>query len=303
VRARLLVPALAAALTVVAVACSDDDGTTAPASTTPMTTAPTSTVPAGTTAGEGGAGEGEAGAGAGAGEVERLTFEVVATVPHDPTAFTQGLVLAPDGRLFESTGLYAQSQIRELDPTTGEVLARVALEPDLFGEGLALVDDRLVQLTWREEVALVWQSDDLAPLDRWSYEGEGWGLCDDGTRLVHSDGTARLRFRERTTFAEIGAVDVTLEGRPVEQLNELECVDGDVWANVWQTDEIVRIDPTTGTVTGVLDLAGLLDPGAAQGADVLNGIAHRPDTGTFLVTGKLWPTLFELRVTGPGTPG
>ncbi len=300
--ARPLALALAAALTVAAVACSDDDGNAAPAGT----------APSGTTAGEVGAGEvgagevgaGEVGAGeVGAGEVDELTYEVVATVPHDPTAFTQGLVLAPDGRLFESTGLYAQSQIRELDPATGEVLARVALEPDLFGEGLALVDDRLVQLTWREGVALVWRADDLAPLERWNYEGEGWGLCDDGTRLVHSDGTARLRFRDRDTFAELGAVDVSLDGRPVELLNELECVDGAVWANVWQTDDIVRIDPTTGAVTGVLDLSGLLDPAAAQGADVLNGIAHRPDTGTFLVTGKLWPTLFELRVTGPGTEG
>lgn len=296
VRVRPLLTAIAAALTIGAGACSDDGATAA----TPPTDAPGTTTGTATS---------DAAAPATSivdpapPAVEQLTFEVVATVPHDPAAFTQGLVLAPDGRLFESTGLYAQSQVRELDPATGEVLARAALDPELFGEGLALVDDRLVQLTWREEVALVWTADDLAPLDRWSYEGEGWGLCDDGARLVHSDGTARLRFRDRTTFAELGGVDVTLDGRPLEQLNELECVDGTVWANVWQTDEIVRIDPTTGAVTGVLDLTGLLDPAAAPGADVLNGIAFRSETGTFLVTGKLWPTLFELRITGAAARG
>ncbi len=286
-RARPLAALLTAALTLGAAACSDAGNATSG----PSTSAPTSTTPGPTSSGAAGR------------PVERLAFEVVTTVPHDPAAFTQGLVLAPDGRLFESTGLYAQSEVRELDPASGEVLAQVALEPELFGEGLALVDDRLVQLTWREGVALVWRAADLAPLDRWSYEGEGWGLCDDGTRLVHSDGTARLRFRDRATFAELGGVDVTLDGRPVEFLNELECVEGAVWANVWQTDEIVRIDPATGAVTGVLDLTGLLDPGVAPDADVLNGIAFRPDTGTFLVTGKLWPTLFELRVIGSGAPG
>jgi glutamine cyclotransferase len=232
-----------------------------------------------------------------------LSWEVVDRIPHDPDAWIEGLLIDAEGRLWESTGIIGATSVREVDRMTGAILRQAPPPGDEYGEGLAMVDDRLLQLTWTDGVALEWDPTTLQVTGSHPYEGEGWGLCDDGTRLVHSDGTARLRFRERTTFAEIGAVDVTLEGRPVEQLNELECVDGDVWANVWQTDEIVRIDPTTGTVTGVLDLAGLLDPGAAQGADVLNGIAHRPDTGTFLVTGKLWPTLFELRVTGPGTPG
>jgi len=243
------------------------------------------------------------------GPAPSIAWEVVATFPHDPTAFTQGLLLTPDGRLFESTGLYGSSDVREVDLADGTVLQEADLAPELFGEGLALAGDRLVQLTWREGTALLWDPDGLEPLGSFAYEGEGWGLCPDGDRLVMSDGSARLTFRDPATFAVTGGVDVTLDGTPVDDLNELECVDGAVWANVWLTDRIVRIDLASGRVTGVLDLTGLLDRSAAPGADVLNGIAFRPDTGTFLVTGKLWPTVFELRLidtdtrADTGTPG
>jgi glutamine cyclotransferase len=225
-------------------------------------------------------------------------YEVVSVRPHDPEAFTQGLTLAPDGRLFESTGLVGHTTVREVDPATGDVLR--ASEPDepVFGEGLALVGDRLIQLTWQEQQALVWDADTLDRLGSFDYQGEGWGLCYDGSRLVMSDGTSTLTFRHPDTFEPIGDVPVTLEGRPIDRLNELECVDGSVWANVWETDSIVRIDPATGEVTGVLDASGLITPHPAlfdRGA-VLNGMAYDPATDTWLLTGKLWPAMFEVRL-------
>jgi glutaminyl-peptide cyclotransferase len=168
------------------------------------------------------------------------------------------------------------------------------LAPELFAEGLAIVGDRVFQLTWREGIALMHAAGDLSPLGAVSYEGEGWGLCYDGARLVMSDGSDRLTFRDPVTFDVVGGVDVTAAGQPVERLNELECAESLVYANVWQTDRIVAIDPETGAVTAIIDASGLLSPEERAGADVLNGIAWRPETGTFLVTGKLWPKLFEV---------
>ncbi len=226
--------------------------------------------------------------------IARLRPEVVATHPHDRAAFTEGLVL--DGsRLFESVGLKGKSDVREVDLATGEVRRRQATDDRYFGEGLALVGDRLVQLTWQEHTALVWGRDDFALRASLPYDVEGWGLCYDGTRLVASDGTATLSFRDPDTLARTGTVQVTRAGRPLPKLNELECVDGTVYANVWQTDVIVQIDPRSGAVIAEIDCTGLLPADQRPGADVLNGIAHKPDTGTFLVTGKLWPTLFEVR--------
>ncbi len=228
--------------------------------------------------------------------VEELTVEVVETFPHDPDAFTQGLVWAGDGTLWESTGQPADapvpSSVRRVDLATGEVLASTPVEEDRFGEGLERVGDRLIQLTWLDGEALVWDADDLSPVGAFDYDGEGWGLCLDGDRLVHSDGTAVLRFRDPTTFAEEGAVEVTLDGDPLGFLNELECVDGAVWANVWQTDWIVRIGPADGRVTARVDAAAL---GRQPGADVLNGIAWDPGSDTFLVTGKYWDRLYRVR--------
>jgi glutaminyl-peptide cyclotransferase len=228
-----------------------------------------------------------------------LDHEVVARRPHDVEAFTQGLVLDPSGRLFESTGLLGRSSLREVDPADGRVLRRRALHDERFGEGLALVGDRLIQLTWQNGIAITWDVETFEPLTTYEYEGEGWGLCHDGTRLVMSDGSDHLTFRDPETFAVLGDVTVTLDGEPVAALNELECVDGAVWANVYQTDRIVRIDPETGAVTGTLDLDGIIEPRPddAQHRAVLNGIAYDQAADTFLVTGKLWPELIEIRVT------
>jgi glutamine cyclotransferase len=216
--------------------------------------------------------------------------------PHDVEAWTQGLQLDEAGRLFESTGLLGYSTLREVDPRSGLVLRSTALPNDLFGEGLALVGDRLVQLTWRQGTASVWDRESFDLLDSHAYEGEGWGLCFDGERLVMSDGSDRLTFRDPASFEVLGEVAVTLEGQPQSSLNELECVDGVVWANVWTTDHIVRIDPSTGLVTGVLDLAPLAEGRDRGRGSVLNGIAYDALAGTYLVTGKLWPELFEIRI-------
>lgn len=238
--------------------------------------------------------------------VEDIGYEVVATLPHDTTAFTQGLLLDDDGRLFEATGYESQldasvTEVRELDPSSGEVLRSVGLGRDYFGEGLALVDDRLIQLTWTEQLAFVYDVETFDQVGAFAYDGEGWGLCHDvsGERLVMSNGSAELTFRDPENFAPLGTVTVTLDGAPVERLNELECAEGTVLANVWQTDEIVRIDPATGAVTGVLDLADIItpDPAEANSNAVLNGIAYDAEADTYLVTGKLWPTIYEIRLT------
>ncbi|OZM82542.1 glutaminyl-peptide cyclotransferase [Pseudonocardia sp. MH-G8] len=229
-------------------------------------------------------------------QVEQLRPEVLAELPHDPDAFTQGLEFAPDGALYEGTGRAGRSQLRELDPATGEVLRSVPLPGELFGEGITVVDDRIWQLTWTDGVALEWDRAGFTLRREVPIEGEGWGLCRDGDRLVRSDGTDRLRFHDPDTFAETGSVQVTLHGEPVTELNELECVDGQVWANVWQTDRIVRIDPGDGRVTAEVDAAGLLDADRRADTDVLNGIAAAGD-GEYLLTGKLWPVTFRVRFT------
>lgn len=242
-----------------------------------------------------------AGAGAPAGGPELLRVQVVRSFPHDPAAFTQGLVWHR-GRLFESTGLYGRSSVREVERGTGRVLRRRNLAPRLFGEGLALVGDRLVVLTWKEGLAEVLDRDSLRLRDAHRYAGEGWGLCHDGRSLVQSDGSANLTFRDPATFAARRRLAVFLErpafglrAGPVTMLNELECVGGSVWANVWQTDAIVRIDARSGRVTAVVDASGLLTAREQAGADVLNGIAWDPARRSYLLTGKLWPRLFEAR--------
>lgn len=226
---------------------------------------------------------------------EMLRVEVLASHPHDRQAYTQGL-LWHDGHLWESTGQYGQSELRQVELETGEVLVRAPLGPTYFAEGLARVGETLYQLTWKQGVAFLWSLDDLsAPRSRRSYDGEGWGLCYDGEGLVMSDGSATLTFRDPETFAETGRIQVTMWDRPVDGLNELECVEGHVYANVWTSEIIVRIDPETGRVTGRIRADGLLTPEERQGTDVLNGIAYRPETETFLITGKNWPKVFEVR--------
>jgi glutamine cyclotransferase len=231
---------------------------------------------------------------------QQLRPQVLAELPHDTTAFTEGLELGPDGVLYEGTGLAGRSQLRELDPQTGAVRRSVPLPGDLFGEGITLVGDKIWQLTWQDGVALEWDRTSLTLLREVPLDGEGWGLCHESPggveRLVRSDGSDRLHFHDPVTFAETGSVEVTLDGAPVTELNELECADGQVWANVWKTDRIVRIDPATGHVTAVVDASGLLDPARRAGTDVLNGIAALGN-GEFLLTGKFWPSAFRVRFT------
>jgi glutaminyl-peptide cyclotransferase len=235
-----------------------------------------------------------------------LKVDVLAEIPHDRTAFTQGLELA-DGVLYEGTGLEGKSSIRRVDPATGEVTQKTDLPADLFGEGITVDGDSIWQITWQDGVAIRRDRTTLAEEERVTYDGEGWGLCHDGNRLIMSDGTDHLTFRDADTFAEEGGVDIRDDAnQQVTHINELECVpDSDgrvqVWANIWQTDDIVRIDPASGRVTATVDLAGLLPAAERAGTDVLNGIAHIPDTDEFLVTGKLWPTMFRVRFVTSGS--
>ncbi len=224
----------------------------------------------------------------------RLVPSVHAEHPHDVGAFTQGLLLH-DGHFYESTGLNGRSSLRRVDPASGDVLAQVDIDERFFAEGLALVDGRLIQLTWQAGEAFVYDAESLEPLNGFKYEGEGWGLCYDGERLVMSDGGSSLEFRDPITFEPIGEIEVTLDGGTLKNLNELECVGDRIWSNVWLTDMIVEIDPTNGAVTSVVDAARLKAAVATTpGIDVLNGIAHDPETGRFFVTGKQWPTVFEV---------
>lgn len=222
------------------------------------------------------------------------TVEQVRSYPHDSTAFTQGL-LWRNGRLYESTGRYEQSTLRLVELETGRVIRRVALGRQYFAEGLAAVGDSLYQLTWKEGVAFVWDPETLTEIGKLQYSGEGWGLTSDGRRLIVSDGSSYLTFVDPRTFQ----VDTTLRvmdgARPVDQLNELEWVRGEIWANVWHTTRIARIDPATGRVKGWLELSALIPPVTDQEA-VLNGIAYDEAADRLLVTGKLWPRLFEIRV-------
>ena len=225
--------------------------------------------------------------------VRELRVEVHRRFPHDTTAYTQGLILF-QGKLLESTGRYGQSDLRRLDPATGTVEQRVGISPAFFGEGIARVDDRLIMLTYKAQRAFALGIEQFDQLETFRYRGEGWGLCNDGRRLIMSNGSSRLTFRDLQSFEEIGGVDVTLRGVPQMQLNELECVGDTVYANVYQRDIILRIDLASGYVTEYIDASGLLTPEESRGVDVLNGIAYDPDRDRFYITGKLWPTMFEV---------
>lgn len=226
--------------------------------------------------------------------VQQLSIQVLASYPHDPTAFTQGLQWH-DGELFESTGLYGKSSIRRTLPETGEILVRHNLERHLFTEGLTLVDGKLVLLTWKAGLALVFDPETLNPIDEWGYNGEGWGLTFDGRQLIMSDGSPRITFRDREDFRWLRTVEVTLEGRPLPRINELEYVDGQIYANVWGEERIVRLDPETGRVNAVIRASGLLKPEESRLVDVLNGIAYDADSETFWLTGKFWPLMFQVK--------
>jgi glutamine cyclotransferase len=222
-------------------------------------------------------------------------YDVVNVYPHDREAFTQGL-LYRDGLLFESTGLKGRSTLRKVELETGKVLQEKRLDSRYFAEGLTLWGRRLVQLTWDTNVGFVYDLESFTQTRTFSYAGEGWGLTEDGRRLIMSDGTPTLRFLDPETFRVIGTVTVRDGSVPVEDLNELEYIDGEIYANVWTTDRLAIISPGTGIVSGWIDLAGLMPRAATAGDAVLNGIAYDAARRRLFVTGKLWPRLFEIRV-------
>lgn len=225
-------------------------------------------------------------------------YEVEKEFPHDPSAFTQGL-LFDRGVLFESTGLVGQSSIRRVRLSDGKVLQQVAVPPPFFGEGLTKWKDELISLTWQDGKAFRWDARSLRKTGEFAYTGEGWGLTHDGKSLILSDGTPVLRFLEPATGKVERTVTVTAQGQPLPHLNELEWVNGRIFANVWMTDQIVAIDPASGIVQSVIDLSALKRRVAADGIDaVLNGIAYDPGTNRLFVTGKNWPKLYQIALRG-----
>jgi glutamine cyclotransferase len=228
---------------------------------------------------------------------EQLVPRVISVLPHDPNSFTEGLFWH-NGFLYESSGLYGQSNVRRVDLQTGAVLQRVDNPAHVFGEGIALDGNRLFQLTWRENIGYIYDLDTLTQMETVTYEGEGWGLCFDGKQFFMTNGSDHIFKRDPKTFAVLSSIPVLQEGKPISQLNELECVGNSIYANVWKTNTILRINKVSGKITGVIDASGLLSPEemAQAGPDgVLNGIAYDPVDHVFFVTGKLWPKLFEVK--------
>ncbi len=224
-------------------------------------------------------------------------YEITARYPHDSSAYTQGLLWA-DGVLFESTGLNGRSDVRRVDLRSGRVLASRPVPADRFGEGLALLKGRLYQLTWKAGVAYTYDANTLAPRDSFSYPGEGWGLATDGTSLIMSDGSDSLRVLSPQTFRVQRVVHVHYNGAPLYQLNELEYVNGELLANVYESNWVLRIDPVTGDVRETIDFSDLY-PDRPPSAEVMNGIALAPDGKQLLLTGKFWPVLFQVRLNAP----
>ncbi len=227
---------------------------------------------------------------------DTLSYQIISTRPHDPTAYTQGLQLS-GGRLFESTGQYGDSTLREIEPATGGILRKRPLAKTVFGEGLTILGGEMFVLTWKENTAYVYEPDTFKPIRSHTYPGEGWGLTSDGSLLIMSDGSSDLKFINPKDFTVVKTLEVKDGKSPLTQINELEWIDGQIFANIYQTDKIVRISPEDGQVTGWLDLAALRKQlPKPNGAEVLNGIAHDPTTGNLLVTGKYWPQMFEIKV-------
>lgn len=242
-----------------------------------------------------------AGAASGGSSVPTLTVRIKRALPWNPTSFTQGLEVLPGGDLLVGTGLNGKSRVYVTD-VQGKESRSQSLPREFFGEGVTRVGDTVWQLTWKAGVAIRRDLKTLKEIGRASYDTQGWGLCATQDRLVMSDGSDRLFFRDPETFALTGQVNVTVDGQPLEKLNELECTpDGMVWANVWMTNSIVRIDPSRGVVTGVVDTSGALPAAARPGADVLNGIAAIPNTSPqqFYVTGKLWEEMYDVEFVEP----
>lgn len=222
-------------------------------------------------------------------------YELVNTYPHDPGAFTQGLVYV-NGVLYEGTGLNGSSSIRKVALETGEVLQRVDLQRVYFGEGIAVEGGRLIQLTWKNQVGFIYDLDNFEKTGDFSYLGEGWGLTWDGVQFIMSDGSTKLRFLDKNTFQQTSQIYVRYGDRPVKYLNELEYAEGIVYANIWRENRVAMVDPASGYVTAWIDLSGLLSKEEARQADVLNGIAWDAAGKRLFVTGKHWPKLFEIRL-------
>jgi glutamine cyclotransferase len=222
-------------------------------------------------------------------------YKVISTYPHDKNAFTQGLAYE-GGFLYEGTGLHGRSTLRQVALASGDVVKVVELPERYFGEGIVVYADKVVQLTWRANTGFVYDKESFALRYTFTYPTEGWGITHDGKRLIMSDGTSTLRFLNPETFREIDRIEVTDDEGPVSGLNELEYVNGEIYANVWPTDRIAMISPETGLVTGWLDLTGLRPEGGSDATDVLNGIAYDAEHDRLFVTGKLWPVLFEIEI-------
>ena len=224
------------------------------------------------------------------------TFEVVRQFPHDPRAFTQGFTYN-DGFFYEGTGRTGQSSLRQVNPENGHMVRKVDLAPELFGEGITVLGNEVFQLTWLSHLGFVYDLRDFHLLRTFQYAGEGWGLTTDGHDLFMTDGSAEIRVLDASTFSEKRRIKVRESGKPVDQLNELEFIEGEIYANIWHSDRIARISPHTGKVVGWIDLTGLLGPFyQRQAEEVLNGIAYDPTGKRLFVTGKLWPKIFEIRV-------
>jgi len=226
--------------------------------------------------------------------VPEYTAAIVATFPHDPNAFTEGL-LYHRGFLYESTGRNGQSSIRKVVLKTGQIVRERALDPAYFGEGIVVWKDRLIQLTWKNQTGFVYDLNTFEPRSVFHYPGEGWALTTDGSHLIMSDGTSDLRFLDPNTFVETGRIHVTCDGRAITRINELEWVKGEIFANVWRTSVIVRINPKTGQVAGLIDLTDLAASAVTPAVEnVLNGIAYDASGDRLFVTGKLWPALYQI---------
>jgi glutamine cyclotransferase len=230
-----------------------------------------------------------------AASVPTYGYQVVRSYPHDRAAFTQGIIFR-NGVFYEGTGLNGRSTLRKVKPETGEVLEVKPLGPEYFGEGITDWKGSLLQLTWKNEIGFVYDINTFERKKTWAYTGEGWGLTHDATRIIMSDGTAQLRFIDPATFNETGRITVHDAHGPVEELNELEYVKGEILANVWRTERVARISPKDGRVTGWIDLSGLLTASERAGTDVLNGIAYDAAGDRLFVTGKLWPRVFEIKL-------
>lgn len=229
------------------------------------------------------------------------TYKVINTYPHDRSAFTQGLVFE-DGVLYEGTGLQGYSTLRRVKLETGEILQICELPPQFFGEGVTIYGNKIIQLTWQSNIGFVYDKYSFKLLQEFNYPDEGWGITHDGKHLIMSDGTETLHFLDPETFEEVSQIEVSANDIPITRINELEYIQGEIYANIWKAERIARIDPLTGQVIGWIDLKGILSPeDHSEKVDVLNGIAYDVKNNRLFVTGKFWPKLFEIELIGQGT--